>query len=209
MSKLPNISHKHKICVICEGLEEHIYFNRLIALNKWDSVYEFVPVNAKGESNIFARYQDAYNNDSYEMIIIFCDTDKYPYKQYSLLKKKLNDYFNKRLVYQKIVLWANPCSMQIILSHFGTVKLTNQGKRTNSDIVEQLTGIKDYDAHEEQIREICNRIFSRTYPEMKERLVKEQYDDKESGTSNIVHFLTLFESNDVSWITEINQYLEK
>ena len=71
MSKLPVISKKHRICVICEGLEEIIYFKRLMALNVWSAEYEFVPINAKGESNVFARYQDAYNNDAYETIIIF------------------------------------------------------------------------------------------------------------------------------------------
>ena len=44
-------------------------------------------------SNIFARFQDAYNNDSYEVIIIFCDTDKYPYREYSQVKKKINNFF--------------------------------------------------------------------------------------------------------------------
>ena len=209
MSKLPVISQKHKVCVICEGLEEHIYFNRLMLLNVWDSSYEFIPINAKGASNIFARYQDAYNNDSYEMIIIFCDTDKYPYREYSQLKTKLNNFFDKKTVSQKIVMWANPCSMQIILSHFGTVKLTNQGKKTNSDIIKQLTGVQNYDGHEKQIVEICNRIFKRTYLEMKERLLKEKYDDKESGSTNIVRFLDYFEGYDTNWIIEINKYLEK
>ncbi len=209
MSKLPVISRKHRVCVICEGLEEHVYFNRLISLNIWDSSYEFIPVNAKGASSIFARYQDAYNNDNYEMIIIFCDTDKYPYREYTQLKKKLNDFFNKRAVSQKIVLWANPCSLQIILSHYGVVKLTNQGKKTNSDIIERLTGVQDYNGHEEQIRDICNRIFRRTYPEMKERLRKEKYDEEESGSSNVVCFLDFFEGSDTNWITEINRYLEK
>jgi len=68
LSRLPAISRKHKVCVICEGLEEHIYFQRLISLNVWSREYEFIPVNAKGESNLFARFQDAYNNDSYEVI---------------------------------------------------------------------------------------------------------------------------------------------
>ncbi len=209
MSKLPVISKKHRICVICEGLEEEVYFNRLMALNVWSPEYEFVPINAKGESNVFARYQDAYNNDAYEMIIIFCDTDKYPYREYALLKKKLNDFFGKRSASQKVIIWANPCSMQIILSHFGDIKLTNQGKKTNSGIIEQMAGVSGYDGHEDQIEEICSRIFRRTYPEMKRRLCSEKYDDENPGTSNVVYFLDLFENADTKWITEINKYLQQ
>ena len=209
MSKLPVISKKHRICVICEGLEEIIYFKRLMALNVWSAEYEFVPINAKGESNVFARYQDAYNNDAYETIIIFCDTDKYPYREYSLLKKKLTDFFDKKSAPQKVVLWANPCSMQIILSHFGDIKLVNQGKKTNSGIIEQITGVAGYDGHEDQIKEICSRIFQRTYPEMKKRPSAEKYDDKKPGSSNVVYFLNMFENPDTKWINEINKYLQR
>ncbi len=208
MSKLPDIKYKHRICVICEGNEEHIYFKRLMEINVWNQAYEFIPINAKGASNIFARFQDAYNNNSYEIIIIFCDTDKSPYNEYALLKKKVNGYFGKRAVAQKIVIWANPCSMQIILSHFDDVNLASQGKKTNASLIKQLTGVDNYDAHEEQIKEICSQIYRRTYPVMKDRLRAEAYDEKKPGSSNIVHFLDLFEESDTKWIAEINKYLE-
>ena len=208
MSNMPYISHNHRVCVICEGLEEEMYFRRLLSLNIWSSTYEFYVINAKGESNIFARFQDAYNNDRYEMIIIFCDTDKSPYREYSLLKKKLNEYFGKRTVARKIILWANPCSMQIILSHFGDVRLANQGKKTNANIIRQLTGIDNYKAHEKQINELCNKIYRRTYPDMKRRSREDEYEDTNAGSSNAVHFFELFEADDTRWINEINKYLE-
>lgn len=209
MSRIPEITHQHHICVICEGLEEKIYFDRLLTLNVWCPEYKFIPVNAKGESNIFARFQDAYSKDCYEIVIIFCDTDKKPYREYSQLKKKVNDFFDKTEAAHKVILWANPCSMQIILSHFGEVHLFKQGKKTNSDIVEQLTGVRNYDAHEDQIREICNKIFYRTYSNMKERLREVVYDDEKEGTSNAVLFMERFENADIKWIAEINDYLSK
>ena len=209
MSKLPVISRKHKICVICEGLEEVMYFDKLVSLNVFSKKYEFILINAKSESKIFARFQNAYNNDAYELIIIFCDTDKYPYREYSLLKKKLNQFFDKRNVSQKLVIWANPCSMQIILSHFGDVKLEKQGKKTNAAVIEQMTGVSNYDGHEYQIREICRLIFQRSYSEMKKRLTEDDYDDERTGTSNICDFLVKFEDDNAGWIATINRYLEK
>lgn len=208
MSKLPPLSTRHKICVICEGYEDTAYFNRLIALNVWDPIYEFILVNAKSASNIFARYQDAFQNDKYELILIFCDTDKSPYKEYSLIKSKINEFHGqKRKAHEKIVIFANPCTMQIILSHFGDVSLKNQGKKTNSKVIESLTGIKDYDAHENQINEMCNIIFQRTYQEMKARISNMDYPDTTSGSTNFIHFLDKFESSDPKWIDKISQSL--
>ena len=79
MSKLPPISRRNKICVICEGNEDYEYFQRILQLNVWDDSYDFILINAKSASKIPARFQDVYQNDRYELILVFCDTDKYPY----------------------------------------------------------------------------------------------------------------------------------
>lgn len=89
MSRVPTLSTKHKICIICEGFEDHAYISRLLELNVWNDIYEFIPINAKSASNIFPIYQDKYSNDKYELILIFCDTDKKPYREYLPLKINL------------------------------------------------------------------------------------------------------------------------
>lgn len=90
MHRPPNLERKHKICVICEGYEDFAYFNRLLELNVWNSAYEFYPINVKSASNISARFQDVFQNDKYELILIFCDTDKSPYREYIQVKQKIN-----------------------------------------------------------------------------------------------------------------------
>lgn len=207
MSRVPIISRKHRVCVICEGMEELVYFKRLLELNVWSTVYEFIPINAQGESRIFARFQDAYNNDNYELVIVFCDTDKKPHKEYLNVKKRINDFFDKRNAARKLILWANPCSMQLILSHFGDIHLVNQGKKTNAGIIENMTGVKNYNGHETQIKEICGKIFRRSYPEMKERLTEQEYDEEKAGSSNAVLFFDRFEGDDIGWIDNIRKTL--
>lgn len=208
MFNLPPINNKHKVCVICEGFEDIYYFKRLNELNVWDTSYEFILINAKSASNIFACYQDAYNNDRYEVILIFCDTDKKPFREYKQIKKKINDFHDGKSVSNKIIIFANPCTMQIILSHFGEVYLKNQGKKANADVIEQLTGVKNYDAHEEQIKDVCNKIFRRSYPEMKERISRINFKDDISCSTNFIDFINKFESNNLSWIKSINKYLQ-
>lgn len=60
--KLPIVSHKHKICISCEGDEEFDYLSCLKSLNVWNDNYEVVLDNAKGNGNIPARYQDRYQS---------------------------------------------------------------------------------------------------------------------------------------------------
>ena len=162
MSKLPSINRKHKICVICEGAEDRAYFERLCKLGVWNDAYDFKPINAKSASNIPARYQNEFQNDNYELVLIFCDTDKEPYREYGQIKAKIDAFHGGSTpASQHMIIYANPCTMQIVLSHFGDVSLKNQGKKTNADIIEKFTGVKNYDAHKEQIEEICSKIFRR------------------------------------------------
>lgn len=211
MAKLPPIRAKlHRVCIICEGNEDYAYIQRLLELNVWNPVYDFQLINAKSESNIFARYQDAYNNDRYEIILVFCDTDKAPHTQYRLLKQKLNAFHgDKRTAADKVVIFANPCTMQIVLLHFGDVSLQNQGKKTNAPVIERLTGIPAYDAHADQIEAMCSKIFRRSYPDMRRRVSEINRPDTVSGSTNFIVYLDRFEQEDVKWIREINNTLEK
>ena len=62
VNRLPDISDKHKICIICEGNEEYKYIERLNQLHVWNDIYDISLVNAEGNGNITARYQDRYQN---------------------------------------------------------------------------------------------------------------------------------------------------
>ena len=61
-NKLPKFFDNHKICIICEGNEEYEYLNRLKNLKVWNEQYDISLVNAGGNGNIPARYQDRYQN---------------------------------------------------------------------------------------------------------------------------------------------------
>ena len=74
-NKLPKFFDKHKICIICEGNEEYEYLKRLKDLNVWNEQYEVSLVNAGGNGNIPARYQDRYQNGADELVLVFCDTE--------------------------------------------------------------------------------------------------------------------------------------
>ena len=209
MANLPQISKKQKICIICEGLEDYSYINRLEELRVWKDVYDFVPINVKSASNIFPRYQNEYNNNSYSAILVFCDTDKAPYREYAQIKKKINEFHNKPSASGKVIIFANPCTMQIILSHFGDVMLTTQSKRTNAPLIYDLTGVADYDAHEDQVKAICRKITRTNYEAMKHRIANINRGDQTTSSTNFMDFIEKFESDDLKWIKALNKALSE
>lgn len=64
---------------MCEGDEEVDYLNRLKQLNVWHHKYDIILLNAEGNGNIAARYQDAFQSGDYDMVFAFIDTDRAPY----------------------------------------------------------------------------------------------------------------------------------
>ena len=108
----------------------------------------------------------------------------------------------------QLVMFVNPVTLQVVLLHYGEVKLNNVGKKTNAAIVEQMTGIKDYDAKEEQIIEMMNGIHFRSYQDFKNRLKTLPNNVEDSPSTNLLTFLERFASDDNSWIDDINNLLK-
>lgn len=200
------ISKGKKICIICEGYEELEYIEALKNKTVFSSNYEFITINAKSINTIIYRYQEKFQSDSYSLVLIFCDTDKGPSKNYKELKKKVNELHDNDVA-DDIIIFGNPCTMQIILSHFAEIKLTSQSKTINSKYIEKLTGIKDYKATTQQRKELFGKIKQKNYETMKKNLEKMSTNDKETSSTNILKFIKNFENEDENWINEINKKL--
>ena len=208
MAKPRTLFNRHSLCIICEGYEEEIYVKHLIGKNVWNDIYDFTIINAKGEGKIPARYQYVINKDEYELVLVFCDTDRSPYTQYRGVKVRINEMHEGDDAAGKVVIFANPCSMQIILLHFASVILKTQGKKTNAAQIEKLTGIKGYKANqEEHIKAICSKINRQSYVVMKERVADIDYPDTVPGSTNFIKFLQRFESDKTEWIEETRKSL--
>lgn len=202
---LPEIFTGRKICIICEGSEEYEYLSRLIALDVWNKKYRFSLVNADGNGNIPARYQDKFQNNSYDVVFIICDTDRKPYEQYSDIKHKINEFHGSNNASDEVVIFCNPCTMLVILLHFAEeIKLTSQNKKKNSPIIEKYTGIKNYTAKKEQREKLFSLITSENYVQMAERIDNLPILDNVSNSSNFKKYITYFENEDDDWIDVVN-----
>ena len=149
-----------KICIICEGYEEQEYIETLKSKSIFSDKYDFITVNSKSINTIISRYQEKYQSDSYSLVLIFCDTDKGPSEKYKEIKQKINDFHGKDVA-DNLIIFGNPCTMQIIISHFAAIKLTSQSKSINSKYIKECVGIDNYKATDEQRKELFSKIKRR------------------------------------------------
>ncbi|WP_297713172.1 hypothetical protein [Clostridium sp.] len=210
--RLPRIDERKKVCVICEGYEEYEYLEKIKELNVWDSKYDIYLENATGNGNVFARYQDKYQNGSFDIILIFCDTEKKPYEQYIDIKRKVCEFHGLELgnkVINEIIYFANPCTMQIIIMHWKEVMLTSNSKKVNAPIIEESIGVSCYKGKAEHRKALFEGITVENYYSMKTRIENLGQDDTQKGSSNFIKFIKYLSSDDVSWITDINKIIEE
>ncbi len=208
MSKLPQIFTGNRICIICEGDEEYEYLEKLISLNVWSKKYCFQLENAEGNGNVPARYQNKYQNNSSDLVLIFCDTDKKPYEQYIDIKRKINEFHGVENAADQVIIYGNPCTMQIIIEHWDDVVLGSHKKKKNAPIIFDLTGIEGYKGRADQRQELFSRITKENYQVMRERISKLPADDKVEGSTNFSRFIEYFTTDDNKWIQMINNTLD-
>ncbi len=190
------------VCLILEGYEEDFYFKRLQALPIFSRVYNIKPINAKGASNIPARYQAALASDSYAIVLIVCDMDRTP-DQYNYILREIKNILGNENA-GKIITFTRPCTLQIILSHFGEVNLTTQAKASAREDVERLTGVQHYDAHQDQLNTICGKIFYRSWEQLIQRLKLLSENPNDIPSSNMGALFEKLCSEDFEWIDDIN-----
>lgn len=208
MSRLPFLNNRIKICIVCEGNEEFEYLKKLKSFDVWSSKYDIVLDNAKGCGNIPAIYQDKYQNGSYELVLIFCDTDRKPYHTYNDIKTKINEFHGVDDAANSVIMYGNPCTMQIIIQHYKEINLSSPAKPVNAPLIEEWTGISKYKARADQIEVLVTHITKDNYSDMLERVKRLADDDTIKNSSNFGRFIEYFTSDDIEWIDEINDVLE-
>lgn len=203
---------KKRVQIIAEGFEEKPYIDKLLSFPvfKEKNHYYFPDaINVKGNGNIFARYQFAVQQGFNDVVLIFCDADKGS-EQFLQIRDKIGEgFFEKKEDAKLVFMFANPVTLQIVLSHFDDVCITHVSKKQNAAEVERLTGVKNYDAEEQQIKDIINQIFYRSYEDLKIRLSRISTVFSDVPSTNFLLFLERFEGEDDSWINEIQNALKK
>lgn len=101
-NKLPWIFSGSKVCIICEGDEEYEYLDKLISLDVWNENYKFTLENAEGNGNIPARYQDKYQNGSYDVVLVFVTPIENLMSNMLILKERSTSFMELRMLLTKL-----------------------------------------------------------------------------------------------------------
>ena len=197
-----------RICIVCEGYEEFDYINRLKQCAVWSGEYAVKSQNAKSLDNVFAVYQNEYQSDNYDLVVVYCDTEKSPYEKFTKMCEKINKFHDKQVT-QDIVFFVNPCTLQIILSHFDVVKLKSNLKSDNANLVERLTGVKEYIAKKQQRESIIKKVNKKNYLTMKTNISNLPLDRKKCPSSNFIELLSHLESKDTRWVDELKYKIDE
>ena len=203
--RLPKITQSLRICIICEGDEEYDYLNSLINLKVWNDLFHIQLINSHGNGNVSARYQDTYQNDMYDMIFAFVDTDRHPYEQYNEIKARINAIFGNERASYDVVIFGNPCTLQIVLLHFQAVLLKYANKSRNKPIVKELTGVEEYNAKKDKRNELFNLMTVDNYQDMKNNFHILSLNDTKKNSSNFITLTEYLESRNGYWIDEITE----
>lgn len=207
-NRLPKITFLEKVCIICEGPEEYEYLDRLKQLKVWNPIYQVDLENADGNGNIPARYQDKYQNGDYDVVLIFCDTDKKPFEQYNDIKRKINEFHGVDDAAEQVMIYGNPCTMQIVLQHWDNVKLKSSAKKVNAPIIEKYTGVSGYKGRADQRKAINDQITKENYNDMRQRVKSISKDDAIVGSTNIANLFDDLQTDAAEWISSINSKLD-
>ncbi len=130
---------------------------------------------------------------------------------FELIRTKINNIFGNSVAADKVIIFVNPCTMQVILSHFGDVSLRTQNKRKNDPEIKRLTGLSDenkYDGCKGHRDFIFSQITKENYEEMKKRISLLSDDYKNQPATNFAYYLRLFENSNSDWIDKINSIIE-
>ena len=85
-----------------------------------------------------------------EVVLVFCDTEKKPYEQYEDIKRKINVFHGIDNAAEEVLIYGNPCTMQIILEHWTDVRLKSPAKKVNASVIKEFTGVDNYKGRADQ-----------------------------------------------------------
>lgn len=139
---------------------------------------------------------------------MFCDTEKKPHEQYEEIKEKINTFHGIKDAADSVVIFVNPCTMQIVIKHWIDKSIKSPAKPVNAPLIEECTGIKNYKGKQEQVQEMMELITLDNYKTMRQRISELGTNDSVLGNSNINTLFERLESLNGDWIDEINMRLE-
>ncbi len=127
------------------------------------------------------------------LYLYFVIQKKKPYEQYEDIKRKINEFHGVDNAADEVIIFGNPCTMQIISKHWTDENLKSPAKPVNAPLIKEYTGVEHYKGRADQIKEVMKHIAKENYRDMCQRVKKLENVDTIVGSSNFGKFIELFE----------------
>lgn len=95
--------------------------------------------------------------------MVFCNTGKKPNEQYEDIKRKFNGVYNEA---DEVIIFDNPCTMQIISKHLTDENLESSSKPVNAHLIKEYTGVENYKGRADQIQKDMEHGTADNYRDM-------------------------------------------
>ena len=125
------------------------------------------------------------------------------------INRKIIEFHGIENAAGEVVIFANPCTMQIIIKHWTDENIKSPAKKVNAPLIEKYTGVENYRGRTDQIKRVMECVTAENYVDMCRRVKGLDLDDSVCGSSNFGKYIKLFESDDSGWVGGINEKLEK
>lgn len=134
-------------------------------------------------------------SDKHKICIICEGNEEYEYlnrlnalkvwnEQYEDIKRKMNEFHGIDNAADEVIMFGNPCTMQIIAKHWTDENLKSPAKQVNAPLIKKYTGVKNYKGRADQIEEIMEYVTEENYRDMCQRVRDLESDDSIAGSSN-------------------------
>ena len=94
-------------------------------------------------------------------MLVFCDTEKKPHEQYEDIKRKINEFHGVDSAANEVIIFGNPCTMQIISKHWTDENLKSPAKSVNAPLIKEYTGVENYKGRADQIQKVMDMLLRR------------------------------------------------
>lgn len=95
--------------------------------------------------------------------MVFCNTGKKPNEQYEDIKRKFNGVYNEA---DEVIIFDNPCTMQIISKHLTDENLESSSKPVNAHLIKEYTRVENYKGRADQIQKDMEHGTADNYRDM-------------------------------------------
>lgn len=96
------------------------------------------------------------------ILFLYSAIQKKPYEQYNDIKRKINEFHGIDNIADSLIIFGNPCTMQIVSKHWTDENLNTPAKPVNAPLIKHFTGVENYKAKANQIEKLCNLLQRKT-----------------------------------------------